>query len=61
MNSVWPEQRSVLENMSLSSRTVRRPVQEMSNDVQDLMKSIYSTFVAFSLALDESTDIKDIG
>ena len=54
-NSVCPEQRSVLENMSLSSRTIRRRIEEMSDNVQDSGKIDCSTFAAYSLALVEST------
>ncbi|XP_076034516.1 general transcription factor II-I repeat domain-containing protein 2-like [Oratosquilla oratoria] len=44
VDSVCPEQRSVFESVSLSFRT---------------LKTRSSNFVAFSLALDESTDTKD--
>ena len=59
VDSVCPEQRSVFESMSLSSRTVRRRIEEMSDNVHDSLKTRISTLVAFSLALDESTDTKD--
>ena len=59
VDSVCPEQRSVFESVSLSSRTVRRRIEEMSDNVHDSLKTRISTLVAFSLALDESTDVKD--
>ena len=43
----------------LSSRTVRRRIEEMSDNVHDSLKTRISTLVAFSLALDKSTDVKD--
>ncbi|XP_076039321.1 general transcription factor II-I repeat domain-containing protein 2-like [Oratosquilla oratoria] len=43
----------------LSSRTVRRRIEDMSDNVHDSLKTRSSNFVAFSLALDESTDTKD--
>ena len=58
VDSVCPEQRSVFESVSLSSRTVRRRI-EMSDNLHDSLKTRISTLVAFSLALDESTDTKD--
>ena len=59
VDSVCPEQRSVFESVSLSSRTVCRRIEEMSNNVHYSLKTRISTIVAFSLALDESTDTKD--
>ena len=59
VDSVCPEQRSVFESVSLSSRTVRRRIDEMSDNVYDSLKTRISTLVAFALALDESTDTKD--
>lgn len=59
VDSVCPEQRSAFENVSLSSRTVRRRIEDMSDNVHDSLKTRSSNFVAFSLALDESTDTKD--
>ncbi|XP_076042351.1 general transcription factor II-I repeat domain-containing protein 2B-like [Oratosquilla oratoria] len=59
VDSVCPEQRSAFENMSLSSRTVRRRIEDMLDNVHDSLKTRSSNFVAFSLALDESTDTKD--
>ena len=59
VDSVCPEQRSVFESVSLSSRTVRRRIEEMSDNVHDSPKTRISTLVAFSLVLDESTDVKD--
>ena len=56
---ICPEKRSAFDNICLSSRTVRRRVEDMSDDVRDSVKARISDLVAFSLALDESTDVKD--
>ncbi|KAG0729770.1 General transcription factor II-I repeat domain-containing protein 2 [Chionoecetes opilio] len=59
MDSLCPEKRSAFESVSLSPRTVCRRIEEMSDRVNDSLKICCSNFDAFSLALDESTDIKD--
>ena len=59
IDSLCPEKRSTFESVSLSPRTVYRPTEEMSDSVNDLLKTCCSNFDAFSLALDESTDMKD--
>ncbi|XP_076047236.1 general transcription factor II-I repeat domain-containing protein 2-like [Oratosquilla oratoria] len=59
VDSVCPEQRSAFESVSLSFRTVRRRIENVSDDVHDSLVTRSSNFVAFSLALDESTDTKD--
>ncbi|KAG0718024.1 General transcription factor II-I repeat domain-containing protein 2 [Chionoecetes opilio] len=50
---------SAFEILSLSPRTVCRRIKEMSDSVNDSLKTCCSNFDAFSLALDESTDMKD--
>ena len=59
VDSVCPDQRSFSECVSLSSRTVRRRIENMSDNVHDSLKTRTSTLVAFSLNLDQSTDTKD--
>ncbi|XP_076061542.1 general transcription factor II-I repeat domain-containing protein 2-like [Oratosquilla oratoria] len=53
------EQRSAFESVRLSFRTVCRRIEDTSDNVHDLLKTRSSKFVAFSLALDESTDTKN--
>ncbi|XP_076069689.1 general transcription factor II-I repeat domain-containing protein 2-like [Oratosquilla oratoria] len=60
VDSVCPEQRSAFESVSLSSCIVRCLIEDMSDNVHDSFKTRSSNFVAFSLALDESTDTKDM-
>ncbi|KAG0717726.1 General transcription factor II-I repeat domain-containing protein 2 [Chionoecetes opilio] len=59
IDSLCPEKRSAFESVSLSPRTVCRRIEEMSDSVNDSLKNCCSNFYAFSLALDESTDMKD--
>ncbi|KAG0718983.1 General transcription factor II-I repeat domain-containing protein 2 [Chionoecetes opilio] len=59
IDSLCPEKRSAFESVSLSPRTVCRRIEEMSASVNDSLKTCCSNFDAFSLALDESTDMKD--
>ncbi|KAG0708050.1 General transcription factor II-I repeat domain-containing protein 2 [Chionoecetes opilio] len=58
IDSLCPEKHSAFESGSLSPRTVCRRI-EMSDSVNDSLKTCCSNFDAFSLALDESTDMKD--
>ncbi|KAG0721741.1 General transcription factor II-I repeat domain-containing protein 2 [Chionoecetes opilio] len=58
IDSLCPEKRSAFESVSQSPRTVCRRI-EMSDSVNDSLKTCCSNFNAFSLALDESTDMKD--
>lgn len=60
VTSVCPERRAAFESVSLSSRTVRRRIEEMSDDVANATKSRCQELAVYSLALDESTDVKDI-
>ena len=60
VTSVCPEHRAAFESVSLSSRTVRRRIEEMSDDVASATQSRCHELAFYSLALDESTDVKDI-
>ncbi|KAG0723767.1 General transcription factor II-I repeat domain-containing protein 2 [Chionoecetes opilio] len=59
IDTLCPEKRSAFESVSLSPRTVCHRIEEMSDSVNDSLKTCCSNFAAFSLALDESTDMKD--
>ena len=60
IDSLCPEKRSAFENVSLTLRTVCCCIEEMSDSLNDSLKTCYcSNFDAFSLGLDESTDMKD--
>ena len=60
VTSVCPERRAAFESVTLSSRTVRRRIEEMSDDVANATKSRCQELAVYSLALDKSTDVKDI-
>ena len=57
---VCPEKSHLFSNISLSARTVTRRVEEMSSDVKLSLQMRARNFTFYSVALDESTDIKDI-
>ena len=59
INSLYPEKRSTFESVSLSSRTVCLCIEKMSDSMNDSLKTCCSNFDAFSLTIDESTDLKD--
>jgi hypothetical protein len=49
----------VFKKLSLSGVTVARRVEELANDIEGTLKKRLAEFTSFSLALDESTDVKD--
>ena len=58
-DAMCPEQRSTFANVCLSARTVVRRIDEMSTDVRASYKKQCDAFEVFSVAIDESTDVKD--
>lgn len=56
---VCPENRNAYANISLSRPTVTERVEELSSDLNDQLKEKIRSFIAFSIALDESTDVTD--
>ena len=56
---VCPESRQALANISLSRPTVTERVEELSSDLRSQLKEKIKSFIAFSIALDESTDVTD--
>ena len=57
---VCPEKKSVLNSVILSDNTITRRVEELSSNLKEQLHHIAGNFKAFSLALDESTDISNI-
>lgn len=54
-----PDKKLVFQNLSLSRMTVQRRVHDIADDLSKQLEKSCSHFVYYSLALDESTDIKD--
>ena len=52
---VCPESRQALANISLSRPTVTERVEELSSDLHSQLKEKIKSFIAFSIALDESS------
>ena len=55
---VFPEKRSAFANISLSKNTVADRVTELSGDLGSQMNDKIKLFIAFSVAIDESTDVR---
>ena len=54
-----PENKSKFENVSLSRRTVTRRVELIDENIVSQLNKKSDSFELYSLALDESTDVKD--
>ncbi|XP_076806318.1 general transcription factor II-I repeat domain-containing protein 2B-like [Clavelina lepadiformis] len=59
VDEVCPDKRALFSNVSLSARTVTRKVETISSDVKCQLRDKCSRLEYFSLAIDESTDVKD--
>lgn len=57
---VCPEKRQAFANISLTRNTVADRISEISADLDSQLKHKVKSFFAFSVAIDESTDITDI-
>ncbi|KAK7881164.1 hypothetical protein WMY93_029573 [Mugilogobius chulae] len=56
---VCPDNKEKFERISLSRRTVTRRIEVIDEDLSEELNTKAKTFKYYSLALDESTDIKD--
>ena len=56
---VCPEKKHLFPNISLSARTITRRIETLSSDVKRSLKDRCRNFEFFSIALDESVDVKD--
>ena len=54
-----PEKKDLISKVSLSHQTVTQHIEEMGADICASLRSKCLLLCYFSLALDESTDIKD--
>jgi phosphopantetheinyl transferase (holo-ACP synthase) len=55
-----PEKQQLFKNISLSANTVAERVNDLAGDIQCQLKENSKYFVAYSIAIDEGTDVKDI-
>lgn len=55
-----PNLRDVFQTISLSRQTIANRIEEISDDLRHQLKSKTEAFEYFSLAIDESTDVKGI-
>ena len=54
-----PEKKEAFENIPLSRRTVTRRVEDIAENLEFQLQSEVGSFNFFSLALDESCDVRD--
>ena len=59
VDAICPEKKNLISKISLSRQNVARHIEEMGADVRASLRSKCLSLRYFSLALDESTDIKD--
>jgi len=57
---VCPEKRQVFANISLTRNAVAERISDLSANLDSQLKNKVKSFVTFSVALDESTDISDV-
>lgn len=57
---VCPDKRQAFANISLTRNTVADRISEQTADLDSQLKRKVESFLAFSVAIDESTDITDI-
>uniref|UniRef100_H2Z350 SPIN-DOC-like zinc-finger domain-containing protein n=1 Tax=Ciona savignyi TaxID=51511 RepID=H2Z350_CIOSA len=59
IENVSPEKKNLVEQISLSRFTVARRIDDLSENIEASLKDRISKCSAFSIALDESTDVSD--
>ncbi|KAK0131556.1 General transcription factor II-I repeat domain-containing protein 2 [Merluccius polli] len=57
---VCPEKRQAFANISLTRNTVADRISDLSADSDSQLKRRVKSFIAFSVAIDESTDVTDV-
>ncbi|KAK0153161.1 General transcription factor II-I repeat domain-containing protein 2 [Merluccius polli] len=57
---VCPEKQSAFANISLSRNTIANRVEDLSRDLGSQMHDKIKSFIAFSVAIDESTNVTDV-
>jgi phosphopantetheinyl transferase (holo-ACP synthase) len=53
-----PEKQQLFKNISLTANTVAECVNDLAGDIQYQLKEKSKHFVAYSITIDESTDVK---
>ena len=57
---VCPDKRQTFANISLTRNTVADRISDLAADLDSQPKHKVKSFIAFSVAIDESTDITDV-
>lgn len=57
---VCPEKRQAFANISLTRNTIAERISDLSADLDSQLKRRVKSFIAFSVAINESTDITDM-
>ncbi|XP_042228654.1 general transcription factor II-I repeat domain-containing protein 2-like [Homarus americanus] len=57
---ICPEKRQAFANISLSRNTVAERIGELSENINSQLKDKVKSFTAFSVTIDESTDVSDV-
>ncbi|XP_066978933.1 zinc finger MYM-type protein 6-like [Macrobrachium rosenbergii] len=57
---ICPDKRQAFANVSLSRNTIAERINEIAEDIDNQLQSKVKSFVAFSVAIDESTDVCDV-
>ncbi len=56
---LFQKQKEVVNELTLSRRTIGRRIEDIGNDLEIQLKKICENFECYSIVFDESTDIKD--
>jgi hypothetical protein len=59
-DTLCPEKKVLFQNISLSRNTVAERINEISSDLHQKLCQTAKTFFCFSLAMDDSTDARDV-
>ncbi|CAB4063755.1 unnamed protein product [Lepeophtheirus salmonis] len=57
---IFPEKRQTFTNISLTRNMIAESILELSEDLTSQLKQKVGGFIAFSVAIDKSTDITDV-
>lgn len=55
-----PEKKQAFASISLSRNTLAERIEDLAGDLDRQLKDKVESFIAFSVALDENTDINDV-